>query len=165
MNESGQIELLQSIPIFGGMKAENLAFMLQNAARHAFRQGEFLCREGEPADEFYILETGSVAILKQWEDQDYLLRRLGPGDCLGEMALIDYFPRSASAVAETECQALTLTAETLRGLYHKDLEQFALIQMNIARELSRRLRHASELLFQNRTLARIGENGVLYSSL
>lgn len=165
MNESEQIQLLQNIPIFGGMRADNLAFILERASRHAFSQGEFLCREGDPANEFFILEAGTVAILKQWDKQDYLLSRLGAGDCLGEMALIDYFPRSASAVAETECEALSLTARILEELYHKDLEQFALIQMNMARELSRRLRHASEQLFQSRTLARIGEDGVLYSSL
>lgn len=165
MTESDRIELLQNVPIFGGMKRNTLAFLLKASARAEFGQGQFLFRQDDPADEFYVLESGSVAILKRWEDQDYLLRRLETGDCLGEMALIDYFPRSASAFAESDCVLLRISSKTLMSLYEKDLEQFALIQMNLARELSRRLRHAGDLLFETRTRAQVSENRIHYSPI
>lgn len=151
MSEPDRIELLQNIPIFGGMKRETLEFLLSRSSRAQFRQGQFLFRQDDRADEFYVLESGSVAILKRWEGEDFLLRRLEAGDCLGEMALIDYFPRSASALAETDCVLLDISSRTLLSLYERDLEQFALIQMNLARELSRRLRHAGDLLFEGRS--------------
>jgi len=165
MTEPDRIELLQNVPIFGGMKRETLAFLLEGSTRVELRQGGFLFRQGEPADEFYVLETGSVAILKRWEEQDFLLRRLEMGDCVGEMALIDYFPRSASAVAETDCRLMRIASSALMDLYERDLEQFALIQMNLARELSRRLRHAGELVFETRTRAEVSENRVHYSPI
>jgi CRP-like cAMP-binding protein len=62
------------------------------------------------------------------------------------MALIDMSPRSASVIALEDCSAIRLTNADLFRVYRADLEQFALIQMNLARELSRRLRIANERL-------------------
>ena len=79
-----------------------------------------------------------------------LVRRFGPGDCFGEMALLDLYPRSASVRAEADCTAIELAPDNLLRLFEHDAEQFALIQMNIAREMSRRLRATDELLFRAR---------------
>jgi CRP-like cAMP-binding protein len=64
------------------------------------------------------------------------------------MALLDLFPRSASVRAVEDCRALALTPAHLLRLFEHDAEQFALIQMNIGREMSRRLREADEQLFR-----------------
>jgi CRP/FNR family cyclic AMP-dependent transcriptional regulator len=77
-----------------------------------------------------------------------VLHRLAAGDCFGEMALMDLFPRSASVRAEQDCSAIELAASDLLRLFEHDAEQFALIQMNIGREISRRLRTTDELLFR-----------------
>ena len=55
----------------------------------------------------YVVETGEVSVLKSWNDEQYEIGRLGPGDCFGEMALIDLFPRSASVLAVRDCTAIT----------------------------------------------------------
>lgn len=100
------------------------------------------------ADAMFVLERGLVTVVRRWRGREYRLRDLGPGDCFGEMALIDLFPRSASVVAIQDCSAIRLTNTDLMRVYEADVEQFALIQMNIARELSRRLRTADERLFR-----------------
>jgi CRP-like cAMP-binding protein len=94
----------------------------------------------------YVLESGRAAVVKEWQGRELLLRELGPGDCFGEMALIDLSPRSASVQALEDCSAFEIFAASLHQLYQRDLEQFALIQMNMARELSRRLRATDERL-------------------
>jgi CRP-like cAMP-binding protein len=66
------------------------------------------------------------------------------------MALLDLHPRSASVQAIEACTALALSTASLFRLYETDVAQFALVQMNIARELSRRLRAADERLFRTR---------------
>ena len=111
----------------------------------------------------FVLETGRVAVLKLWDGQEHLLTHLGQGDCFGEMALMDLFPRSASVRAVEACSALELAASAFYGLYEKDLEQFALIQMNLGREVSRRLRLADERLFRLKMgmLPAEGEDGPL----
>lgn len=116
------------------------------------------------AEAMFVLERGRVSVVKRWEGHDYPLRVLGPGDCFGEMALIDLFPRSASVVALEDCSVIRLTSADLYRVYEADVEQFALIQMNMARELSRRLRSADERLFRAELVSgRRGEDRTGYS--
>lgn len=142
-----RIEALQRMPIFGGIRADMLEFIVDAAEMRTVSGGKYFFRENDIANAMYVMESGEISILKLWNDQQYDIGRLGPGDCFGEMALIDLFPRSASVLAVQDCTAITLSTKSVYRLYEKDLEQFALIQMNIGRELSRRLRIADERLF------------------
>ena len=66
------------------------------------------------------------------------------------MALFDFFPRSASAIATLPSEVIEITSANLLEVYQQDLEQFAMIQMNMGREVTRRLRKADDQLFQQR---------------
>jgi CRP-like cAMP-binding protein len=98
----------------------------------------------------FVLEAGKVAVLKSWHGQQHLLRTLKAGDCFGEMAVMDLTPRSASVCAVEDCTAIRLSAANLYRVYGQDLKQFALIQMNMGREVCRRLREADNRLFRAR---------------
>jgi CRP-like cAMP-binding protein len=111
---------------------------------------EFFFREHDQADSMFVLEAGKVAVLKSWHGQEYLLRTLKEGDCFGEMAVMDITPRSASVCAVEDCTAIRLSAANLYQVYAQDLKQFALIQMNMGREVCRRLREADNRLFRAR---------------
>ena len=143
-----RVELLQQMPIFGAIRDDALTFLLEPVPSITVPAGQFFFRERDPADCMYMLESGRVAVLKDWAGRELLLRQLGPGDCFGEMALLDLFARSASVRALDECRAMALTSAHLYRLFERDAEQFALIQMNIGREMSRRLRDADEQLFR-----------------
>lgn len=75
------------------------------------------------------------------------MQSLRAGDCFGEMAVMDHCPRSASVRAAEDCTAIRISAANLYRVYGQDLKQFALIQMNMGREVSRRLREANSRLF------------------
>ena len=149
MNEA-RLKLLQDTPILGGVREDVLEFMLEDAVDISLSEGDFLFVEHAPGNSMYVLEQGRVVILKIWNNRYYRLNSLNPGDCIGEMSLIDLGRRSASVLAVTDCKAVELTNTTLFKVYERDLEQFTLIQMNISRELSRRLRTANDVLFQER---------------
>ena len=108
---------------------------------------EFFFREHDQGDSMFVLEMGKAAVLKSWRGQDYLLQTLKEGDCFGEMAVMDHCPRSASVRAVEDCIAIRLSAANLYEVYAQDLKQFALIQMNMGREVCRRLREADNRLF------------------
>jgi CRP-like cAMP-binding protein len=146
---AARVATLQDMPIFGGIRGEILSRLVELAAPVSIDQGEFFFREGDRAESMYVLESGRVSLLKHWGGAAHILGDLRVGDCFGEMALLDLFPRSASVLAETPCSALELTTSSLQLLKSEDLEQYVLIQMNIARELSRRLRAADERLFRS----------------
>jgi CRP/FNR family cyclic AMP-dependent transcriptional regulator len=142
------IDLLQRMPIFGALRADTLQFLLQQARSVTVAAGENFFRENDQADCLYVLEAGRVAVIKSWQGDEMLLRYLGRGDCFGEMALMDLFPRSATVRAVEDCRALTLSPADLYGLFEHDAEQFSLIQMNLGREVCRRLRETDEELFR-----------------
>lgn len=146
----GRIALLQAMPIFGALRDDALECLLEGAPRVQRDAGEYYFREGDAAQCMYVIEQGAVEVLKRWDGREWPLHRLHAGDCFGEMALMDYFARSASVRALEPCSALEIVAAALHRLYERDLEQFALIQMNLGREVSRRLRATDELLFRLR---------------
>ena len=148
--DKARFELLQAMPIFGGVSDATLDFLLGCARDTRVEAGGFFFSEGDDATGVYILEKGRVAVCRKWKGRDVILRYLSQGDCFGEMALMDLQPRSASIRAAVDCQAIELLPDALYRLYERDLEQFALIQMNMGREVCRRLRQADEVIFRMR---------------
>ena len=145
-----RIELLQRMPVFGGIRAEVLQFLLRVCAVVSVPTNEFFFREHDQADSMFVLEAGKVAVLKNWRGQECLLRTLKEGDCFGELAVMDLGPRSASVCAVEDCTAIRISAANLHQVYARDLKQFALIQMNMGREICRRLRESDNRLFNTR---------------
>jgi len=142
--QAGRIVTLQQTPLFGGIRDDVLAFLLAQCGEVRVPQGASFFREGDAAESMFVLEAGSVEVRRRGGSGEIVLCRLGCGACFGEMALIDLSPRSATVQALEDCRALEVFAASLFSVYERDLEQFTLIQMNIARELSRRLRLADE---------------------
>ncbi|MGM0576566.1 MAG: Crp/Fnr family transcriptional regulator [Myxococcota bacterium] len=140
--------LLRQVPIFGGLREDTLAFLLERAERKRVREGEDFFREGEVGGEVYVLDRGTVEVLKGKGERTFRLMRLRAGDCFGETSLLAVMPRSASVRALEDCEAICLHNRDLYHLYEHDPEQFAILVMNMGREVARRLWVANELLFE-----------------
>jgi CRP/FNR family cyclic AMP-dependent transcriptional regulator len=154
----GRIALLQAMPIFGALRDDALECLLEDAPWVERGAGELWFREGDAAQCMYVIEHGTVEVRKRWQGRDWPLHRLHAGDCFGEMALMDFFPRSASVCSIEPCRAMAIASAALQRLAERDMEQFALIQMNLGREVCRRLRATDELLFQLRRGVPLGED-------
>jgi CRP-like cAMP-binding protein len=143
-----RIQRLQQTALFGATSDDIVAFVLSKAPWIAVEAGIWFFREGERGASIYWLEEGRVAISMRRGGVDVELRRLGPGDCFGEVALFDFGPRSASVRAVETCRALEITSGLLREISRRDLEQYTLLTMNLGRELARRVRSAEHILFE-----------------
>src|SRR5689334_22338036 len=145
-----RIELLQRMPVFGAIRADTLSLLLEQARMREVAAGDWFFRENDRADSMFVLERGTVSVVRSRHGELYVLQALRAGDCFGEMALMDLAPRSASVRADTDCSAIEIGTGELLHLFERDPEQFALIQMNIGREVCRRLRAVDDLLFRER---------------
>lgn len=146
--DTQRISLLQAMPVFGAVRADILSVLLEAATVKTVEPGACFVRQGEQGSAMYVLEHGEVAVLKERDGVEVELTRMGPGDCFGEMSLVEPSTRSASVRAITSCTAICISSDDLFKVYGADVEQFAVIQMNLARELSRRLRDANERWFE-----------------
>jgi CRP-like cAMP-binding protein len=141
-------ELLRGTAFFGGLSDDALERVVSLAKPVEVAEGEYFFREGERGASAFLLEEGRVVVLKRFQDTDHVLREQVGGDCFGEVALFDFGPRSASVRALAPCRALEISARALRELSTSHLQDFALLYMNLGREVSRRLRKADDRLFR-----------------
>lgn len=140
--------LLRKMPVFGGLTDDTLELILSQSEKCIVATGEYFFRQGESSGSLFVVEQGVVVAERLWKNTSIELGRFEPGDCFGEMSLIDLMPRSASTRAEGECQAMEIRLNSLRALLLQDIEQYAIIMMNMGREVSRRLRVADDRLFE-----------------
>ncbi len=148
-----RVKILQNMPIFGGIREDILEYILATAEIVSVPAGHYFFHENDAETSMFVLEQGNVAVTRSWKGREYLLTELHAGDCFGEMSLIDLGPRTATVIAIEDCSAIKLLNTNILRIYQKDLEQFTMIQMNMGREVSRRLRKMDEDLFQTRVEA------------
>lgn len=140
---------LQEQPLFGGVDDQAIAAIIPLLGELAFAAGEAIVEEGEDGDSLFLICSGSVEVLKATAAEDGLFEKriavLNVGDVFGEMELIDMQRRSATVRALEPVSALALSNGDLFRIYESDLPTFTLIVLNLARELSRRLRSIDDL--------------------
>ncbi len=132
---------------FTWAEIESLAAHLSVASKV---KGEVVCREGDRDPSLFIVVEGAVSILKQdAEEQEKLLARLGPGQTIGEMALLDGQPRSATARAAEDVLLLVFTRAELELLVEQKPRLGVKLLWKLARFLSQRLRQTSGALAEH----------------
>lgn len=107
-----------------------------------FRAGEVLFREGESGEEMFVIQSGLVRISKRVGHEDRPLATLGRGDFLGEMAILNEKPRTATATVIEDAKCLVIGARTLETMISKNSE----IALRLIKKLSHRLDAADELV-------------------
>lgn len=100
--------------------------------QRAFAAGDVIFTAGTPGDVMYVVKEGEVNVLVR----DRVVETIGPGGILGEMALIDRGPRSASAVAKTDCQLVPIDEARFKYM----VQQTPYFAIEVMRVMARRLR-------------------------
>ena len=138
---------LTRIPIFAGLPDRVIDLIAATVRVVHVVPGAQLLREGEHARSMFVVREGELQILKHGRGgAEYKLAVLKTGDVVGEMSLIDIQPRSATARAIGAATLYVLDLAEIGKLYKSDVESYALLVLNISREISRRLRIADDVL-------------------
>jgi CRP/FNR family cyclic AMP-dependent transcriptional regulator len=142
--------ILRDIGLFGGLSDESLERLAAQLPEVRAEPGKIVVSEGDLSTEMFVVIGGELEVVKRTADGGTVrVAMLGPGDWFGEMAIIDIQPRSASVRALAPSLLLSMSADQVeRLLYRVALKDYSLLVMNIARELSRRLRVADGILAQ-----------------
>jgi CRP/FNR family cyclic AMP-dependent transcriptional regulator len=139
---------LREIALFGALSDTVLEHVARSLKTMRVGPGDTVFREGDGAGrEMYVLLEGEMEVFKRSRrGRDMRVAILGPGDWFGEMSVIDMQGRSATVRALAPSRLVRFTSEDMDALYRFDLKSYALIVLNIARDLSRRLRVTDGIL-------------------
>lgn len=144
-------KFLRTNALFGGLMDDELDKLISYLKEESFSKGEDIIKEGETGGCLYFIVSGAVKILKNVEDEDGEVRRetiayLKTGDTFGEMELIDIQGRAATVQAMEDTITVTLSNMDLYHIQQWRLQTYTMIIMNLAREISRRLRKMDALV-------------------
>jgi CRP-like cAMP-binding protein len=114
------------------MSTSALETVADRASETTFEDGETVTREGDPGDTFYIVTDGVLHVSKQGTS----VRDLGPGDFLGEIALVDGGPRTATVTAAGPVQALVIR----RADFLEMMEFDSAVRLGVLTALTERIR-------------------------
>lgn len=138
---------LREIGLFGGLGDDLLETFVAALERIDVGSGVDVFHEGEAGRDLFVILDGEVEVLRRSKrGHETRVALLGPGDWFGEMSILDVLPRSATMRVVAPAQLLRFSAHDLDTLYRRDVRAYSLLVLNIAREISRRLRVADGLL-------------------
>jgi CRP/FNR family transcriptional regulator, cyclic AMP receptor protein len=142
------VEVLKLCPLFQRLTDRELKKVSRIIYERRYQAGEYLFEKEQPGTAMFIIKSGLVKVVIHGPDDDEtVLATINPEDFLGELALLDDTPRSASAKAVEKTEALAFFREDLNDL----LQTFPSIGSKILKELSiiigQRLKAANEQLY------------------
>jgi CRP-like cAMP-binding protein len=138
--------IISQLRIFGGVTDAQLATILRRLELWTLPAGEAVFNKGDEPMHIYIVKSGKIDL--QLAENKVIIHKheLQVGECFGEASLLSMHRHTATAIAATDTEVLVLSKRALIELRHEDLELFALLMMNLARELARRLYLTDQLL-------------------
>lgn len=135
--------------MFGGLNDADLVCIRPFLQEQSYAAQETILKQGEPNNKVHFIVQGEVAIVRQSETnkkQSRIITTLKSGDSFGEMELIDIQNCAATVITLLPTTIITLSNRDLYMLSQEHLKTYTMLILNLARDISRRLRSADEML-------------------
>lgn len=134
-SQDTKVQALKRAPLFEGLSRKDLTTLARVSEDLEVEPGTVLCREGEIGQEFFVIIDGKVKVTRKGRR----IATRGTGDFVGEIALLEEIPRTATVTADTPVRLFVLTRKDFRHL----LDENPGVERKVLRALARRLAEAS----------------------
>jgi HEAT repeat protein len=131
-----RILLLREIPIFAELPPEDLKLVAEIAREEWYPQSTVIFHQGDEANMMFVIVEGRLQVLRSTNGVEHELAQRGPGDFVGEMAIIESVPRSATLRTQTDVRVLAIDGDTFKGILRERPD----VSFAVLRSVSRRLR-------------------------
>src|SRR6266705_1059474 len=143
MDTQNETVYLKQVPLFADLADEDIRALMTIARKRTFRSGEVIFHRDDPGQVLYVIKEGKVKIyLISPDGQEISLVVFGKGECFGEFAILDDFPRSANAIALEKVECYTLQ----RSDFHNAIMKNPKIAIQVLEVLSKRLRSTDQMI-------------------
>ena len=138
---SASIELLRQVDLFGLLTDDQLSMLADQAREVQFRKNAIVMTEGDVGESMYVVSKGLVKVFVSDEDgKELVLYQEGPGSVIGDIALLDDEPRSASVSTLEATSAYMISKSSFQQCLRDNPD----MSLRIIRSLTVRLRQATE---------------------
>ncbi len=134
-----RVLLLREIPIFSELSPEDLQQIAAIAAEQWYPADTTIFRQDEQGNVMFVIVDGRVQVVRNANGKEQVLAERGPGDFVGEMAIIDSAPRLATLVTRGNVRVLAIDASTFKSILRERPE----VSLAVLKSLSRRLRETA----------------------
>lgn len=131
-----RVLLLREVPIFTDLSLEELKQVAGIASEQWYPDSTTIFHQGDRGDRMFIIVNGQVQVVRTANGRDQMLAQRGPGEFVGEMAILESAPRSATLVTQGEVRVLAIEGETFKQILRERPE----VSLAVLRSVSRRLR-------------------------
>ncbi|KAA5607090.1 cyclic nucleotide-binding domain-containing protein [Roseospira marina] len=140
---ASEAALLKRLAFFANLDASTLKLIAFTSSRVVYRSGEVLMRQGEPGDDAHVIVEGTAEVLVERDGRETSVAERGPGDLIGELALLCDAPRSATVRASTPLETLLISRDVLVRLLEDNPQVGASLTRTIANRLEDVMRQLS----------------------
>jgi CRP-like cAMP-binding protein len=134
-SQDTKVQALKGAPLFDSLSRKDLTQLARVSEDLEVEPGKVLCKEGEIGHEFFVIVDGKVKVNRKGRH----VATRSSGDFVGEIALLEEMPRTATVVAETPVRLIVLTRKDFRHL----LDENPGVERKVLRALARRLAEMS----------------------
>jgi len=135
------VKILKKIPVFQGLMDEEYHRVMAMCSSTVAKEGEKIFSQGDEGNSMYILLSGEIDIMVNGVGCVHVMQS---GEILGEIGLVKNMPRTAGAIAKTNCVLLQLYSEILHEVVKKHPKIGYVIMRNVARILADRLSESNK---------------------
>jgi len=145
-------DFLRNVPLFSSLPGDDLERLCLDAEEIELTEGQHLFSEGDMAEMAYVIKDGEIEVVKESNGREVLLAVRGPGEVIGEMALLEAKPRMASVRARTP--------STLVGIRKEQIDELLATSLSAATTMFYtvlgRWRTSEAMLIQSEKMAELG---------
>jgi len=134
--------VLYRYSLFDGLEQDQINSILPLLQQETYEAGDDIISEGSQNYKIYFILEGHVAAVKN----GIILEEIGEGAFFGEMEVLDVMPSAATIKSLAKTKVMVLSINALGEIYESDLNTYSFIIMNLAKDLSRRLRRMNTML-------------------
>jgi CRP/FNR family cyclic AMP-dependent transcriptional regulator len=145
-NIDSVLSILSKIAIWGGLSDEERSKVFKRLEVGFFKKGEYIFQKGDQPSHIYIVKSGKIDLFISDRETVVEKETLTAGGCFGVASLMAMATHMGTAIAREDSEVLVLSRQSLLELRHEDIHLFALLMMNIAREIARRLKLTDDIL-------------------
>ena len=140
--------IFAELRIFGGITEAQQVTIFGRLEQWRLSAGDVVFHKGDEPRHIFIVKSGQIDV--QIAESGVVIHKhqLEVGECCGEASLMSMHRHTATAVAAVDSEVLALSRHALISLRHEDVDLFALLMMNLARELARRLYLTDQMLLE-----------------